>query len=97
MDQNCIAYPDENDTDFLIELMNMNAINDTTLDLIYNNRVTWEIKLDEGSLVQRIVKLDLDNLALDSIPFSICSDVLFPGLLWSPSSVLPMRRKMVAP
>ena len=71
MDQNCIAYPDENDTDFLIELMNMNAINDTTFDLIYNNRVTWEIKLDEGSLVQRIVKLDLDNLALDTIPISI--------------------------
>ncbi|MAJ45256.1 MAG: hypothetical protein CMF96_11010 [Candidatus Marinimicrobia bacterium] len=71
MNQNCIAYPDENDTDFLTELVQMNMLNDSISELIYNDRITWEIKLEGEGLVQRIVKLDLDNLSLDTIPISI--------------------------
>lgn len=71
MNQNCIAYPDENDQEFLDELLSMNSVNDSVADIIKNDRVTWEIKLDGDGLVQRIVKLDFENLGLDTIPFSI--------------------------
>ena len=71
MNQNCIAYPDENDQEFLDELVFMNSVSDSISDLIQNDRVTWEIKLEGEGLVQRIVKLDLENLGLDTIPFSI--------------------------
>ena len=33
--------------------------------------VEWEIKLEGEGLIQRIVKLDLENLGIDTIPFSI--------------------------
>jgi Leucine-rich repeat (LRR) protein len=71
MNQNCVAYPDENDLEFLDELVLMNGILDSLEEIIKNDRVTWEIKFEGESLVQRIIKLDLENLNLDTIPFSI--------------------------
>ncbi len=71
MNQNCVAYPDENDQEFLDELVLMNGIMDSIAEELKNDRVTWEIKLEGEGLVQRIIKLDLENLDLDTIPFSI--------------------------
>ena len=48
---------------------------------------------DRSSRSHTIFRLENTYISFSSI----CSEVLFPGLLWSPSSVLPMRRKMVAP
>ena len=72
-DQQCEIIPDEEDLDFIEDLISENWIDSISADLRneLNNLTTWETFTEGDKVTSRITEIRYDNKGISNIPISL--------------------------